>query len=240
MLAASTAAHQRLQATVQAQLGPELAVICTGVEGHPECLWPGERMAVAKAIPRRQREFAAGRAAARAAMRQLGWCECAIPAREDRSPTWPEGLVGSISHSAGFCVAVVATNRHWDSIGIDIESDQRVEPDLWPSICLPEELQQITHEDVLTTKSRVTRLFSAKEAFFKWQYPDTLRMLDFQDVEVRLNADGSSFEALCLREHRDDSRRCNATGQQFLLEGQILSLVVTEYPKNASKAALVS
>lgn len=239
MLAASTTAHQRLQAAVQAQLGPELAVICTGVEGDPEWLWPVERVAVDKAIPRRQREFAAGRAAARAAMRQLGWPECAIPAREDRSPTWPEGLVGSISHSASFCVAVVATNSHWASVGIDIEADKGVEPDLWPSICLPQELEAFAHEDMQSAKSRASRLFSAKEAFFKWQYPETLKMLDFHDVEVQLNADGTSFEAWCRRDKQADCPRDHAIGRQLVLEGQILSVVVTEYPKNARKAALL-
>lgn len=234
-----TPAQQRLQEGVQAQLGQDLAVVCTGVDGDPGWLWAEERAAVAKAIPRRQREFAAGRAAARAAMRQLGQRECAIPAREDRSPAWPEQFIGSISHSATFCVAVVGLKRRWASAGIDIEEDRRVEPDLWPSICRPRELETLVQGDAAARKSMVTRLFSAKEAFFKWQYPHTRQMLDFQDVEVRFDPALCVFEALRVTGLADDGGHAVASGRQFLLEGQILSLVVTEYPKNASKQGLL-
>jgi 4'-phosphopantetheinyl transferase EntD len=231
MLDRGTSSHQKLQASVQAQLGPDLVLICSGVDGDPQSLWPEEREAISRAIPRRQREFAAGRAAARAAMRQLGWPECPIPVGEDRSPIWPEGLVGSISHSGNFCVAAVAKHRDWGSVGIDIEDDHGIEPDLWPSICSLRELRAFAHEDIRTAKNRVTRLFSAKEAFFKWRYPGTLEMLDFQDVEIELHADGSSFRTACHKDRDADFQRGDVTGRQFFLEGQILSLVVTEYQK---------
>ena len=68
-------------------------------------LWPGE--ALPGAIPRRQTEFSAGRAAARAAMTSLGFAAAAIPAAPDRAPVWPPGITGSISHSATACLAIL-------------------------------------------------------------------------------------------------------------------------------------
>ena len=224
MQAPATAAPARIEARLQACLGPQLAVVCTGVNGDPQALWPEERAALAKAIERRQREFAAGRAAARTAMRRLGWPECAIPVHEDRSPIWPAGLVGSISHSASFCIAVVGLQSAWACMGIDIEQDHRVTPELWPSICVPEELQALALVPPADQRSWVTRVFGAKEAFFKAQYPGTRQMLEFHDVEVRLDPQASTFQAW----HRSPGRgaqRLAAAGQQMQLEGQVLSVV---------------
>lgn len=218
--------HRQLQAELRACLGSDLAVVCSDVDGDPASLWPEERAAVSNAVPRRQREFAAGRAAARTALRQLGRRECAIPIRRDRSPAWPEGLTGSISHSRGVCVVVMALKQHWGSLGVDVEEDGRVEPDLWPSICLREELDTLAQMTSPTArKSRVTRLFGAKEAFFKWQYPDTQEMLDFHDAEIRLDPTGSTFEVFCRKISTGASRHAVVQGRQFLVEGQILSLV---------------
>ena len=57
---------------------------------QPEVL-PSETAHAAKAIPKRQRELSAGRAAARLAMAHLGAAPLAIPPAADRSPIWPMG-----------------------------------------------------------------------------------------------------------------------------------------------------
>lgn len=237
MLASISPAHQRLEAQLQTRLGSDLAVVCTGVDGDPQSLWPEEQAVVAQAIPRRQREFAAGRAAARAAMARLGWAACAIPAFQDRSPAWPEGLVGSITHSAHFCVAVVGLSARWASVGVDIEEDQRIEADVWPSICVPGELDALTRAPEPTRKTLVTRLFGAKEAFFKWQYPGTRQMLDFQDVQIRLSADGETFVAWRLNDRHGAASQSVAQGLQLLAQGQVLSLVAHRAHQQSNPAA---
>ena len=107
------ALHQELAR----ELGPGVGMACTDVDGDPRELWPQEREAVLKAIPRRQREFAAGRAAAREALTQLGWPAQAIPSAPDRSPVWPEGLVGSIAHTHSTCVAVAGRRSEERRVG---------------------------------------------------------------------------------------------------------------------------
>ncbi len=197
--------HQRLQAELQAWLGPEVAVVCTGVDGDPESLWPEEREAIARAVPKRQREFAAGRSAARTAMRRLNWLATAIPAHSDRSPCWPAGLVGSIAHSADTCVAVVGRQDAWVSIGIDIEPDRGIDESLWGIICTPDEQRQLGEQGPESRASLVTRVFVAKEAFYKWHYPQHRTLLDFNDVSVKWGRKGSGFEVVPVSRNMHDS-----------------------------------
>ena len=88
--------------------------------GAPQpALMPEEAGHVAHAIHARQTEFAAGRAAARIAMRDVGFAPQAVPAQYNRAPQWPAGLAGSISHTKELCMAVVSTDAK--SLGLDVE-----------------------------------------------------------------------------------------------------------------------
>lgn len=205
--------------------GTHTALVCTGVDGDPDQLWPGEMSAVSRAVPRRQREFAAGREAARAGMRILGLSECAVPARADRSPVWPDGLAGSISHSPTRCVVVLIPTVHAASIGIDVEEDQGIEAALWSTICLPEELTSMAEQGLQDMARLVTRLFSAKEAYFKWQYPLTGEMLDFKDVSIRFSPDRATFEALRTSPPGKGVARRPVQGRQCSVDNRIFSLV---------------
>lgn len=146
-------------------------------QGRAEPLWPGE--AVPGAVPARLAEFALGRSAARAAMRALGVPPMAVPMQADRSPLWPTGLTGSISHCAGACFAILARRADSVGLGLDIEPVQPLDPDLWPVILRPEERSL----DPLT-------VFVAKEAAYKAQYAVTGRVFDFQTLSVTLDGQG--------------------------------------------------
>src|SRR5690606_13013148 len=54
---------------------------------------------IAAARPRRRAEYAAGRIAARAALRRLTGQAALIGMGPDRLPLWPKGTIGSISHN---------------------------------------------------------------------------------------------------------------------------------------------
>lgn len=222
MAVIALSSHQRLQETLQARLGPEVAVVCTGVDGDPRTLWPEERSAIARAVPKRQREFAAGRSAARTAMQRLNWPAMSLPAHPDRSPCWPEGLVGSIAHSAETCIAVVGCRDSWVSIGVDIEPDQGIEVALWESICTPEELRQLAGVCPLSRPSRVTKVFVAKEAFYKWHYPIKRAVLEFQDVSVNWSDGELGFE-ITVNTGCESGSVANGRGQLFVLEGHVVA-----------------
>jgi enterobactin synthetase component D len=226
MVLALCASHERVQAELQARLGPEVAVVCTGVDGDPDALWPEEKAAIARAVPKRQREFAAGRQAARAAMQRLGWPASAIDCQPDRSPLWPRGLVGSIAHTSNTCLAVVGRKNPWLSIGIDIEPDQGIEEPLWEIICTTGELHQVNEVEPAKRASLVTKVFVAKEAFYKWHFPQYGSILDFQEVSVNWESNESDFEIvsnpLCRNGTLGQGR-----GEIFVLGGCVTACVVS-------------
>jgi 4'-phosphopantetheinyl transferase EntD len=178
--------HVRLQAQLKACLGPRLAVVCSSVDADPDTLWCEERVAVTQAVPRRQREFAAGRAAARLAMQQLGWSPSPVPSNPDRSPSWPEGLVGGLSHSSTTCLVVMGRKEDWLSLGIDIEPDSGIEPSLWSTVCSTKELSWIYSYPATERPLLVSHIFTAKEAFYKSCNSEQQAKLDFHNCTTTL------------------------------------------------------
>jgi 4'-phosphopantetheinyl transferase EntD len=90
-------------------------------------------------------------------------------------------------------VAVVGRRHQVHAVGIDIEEDRAMASDLWPSLCTTEERALLDQLPPHERGRRVTRLFCAKEAFYKWQYPQTGHLLDFLDVQVTFSADATGF-----------------------------------------------
>ena len=84
-------------------------------------------------MPKRIQEFAAGRLCARRALGEFGRRGFPIPVARDRQPFWPAGVVGSITHTAGLCAAVVAERSRLAALGVDTELGGAVKPELWPT-----------------------------------------------------------------------------------------------------------
>lgn len=212
--------HQGLQTQLRAHMGPNVAVICSGVDGDPDTLWSEERAAIAQAIPRRQREFAAGRAAARQAMKLLGWPACPVPANPDRSPCWPAGLTGSLSHSSTVCVVVLGRNELCHSIGIDIETDGGIEPLLWDTICSRSELAWLSSLPEHERSLQVSRIFTAKEALYKSRPPKEQTQLEFQSATtlwIRMSQDFQAFRIFTEAAHDKWHNGYCMTGQGFVI-----------------------
>lgn len=170
-----------LAATARALLPPGVAVRATDPRAPAPPLLPGETPG--RAVDRRLREFAAGRAAARAAMVALGLPEVPLPMGADRAPHWPAGVVGSITHSDTACLAAVArTDSVW-GIGIDLEPKGWLDPDLWDTVLRPEERMDLPREGA---GFQALLVFSAKEAAYKAQHPLTRTLIDFHALRVRL------------------------------------------------------
>lgn len=146
---------------------------------------PLEARLVAQASAVRRREFAAGRACARAVLTRLGHPDFPLLA-ENRAPLWPTGVVGSISHAEGFCVAAAAPTTAFASLGVDIERAGRLDETLWPIICTPGELEALGRVEPWRRATIATVVFSAKEAFYKCQYPLRRAWVGFEDVSVEL------------------------------------------------------
>jgi 4'-phosphopantetheinyl transferase EntD len=154
------------------------------VPGDPQMLLPEEAACLGRAVPKRISEFAAGRLCARRALAEFGIVDFPIRVAADRQPIWPPSMVGSITHTAGFCAAVAAERRHADALGLDCEVVGDVKAELWPRICAPVELEWVASLPVAEQAAVVTLIFAAKEAFYKCQYPLVSERLNFHDVRI--------------------------------------------------------
>ena len=160
--------------------------------GDPQLLLPEEAAHLGRAVPKRVREFAAGRLCARRALAEFGIVNFPIRAAGDRQPIWPQPMVGSITHTAGFCAAVVAQRQDACALGLDSEVVGDVNVDIWPSICAPVEIEWVESLPAPERPAAVTLIFSAKEAFYKCQYPVVGESLDFHDVSIETRSWGAS------------------------------------------------
>jgi 4'-phosphopantetheinyl transferase EntD len=152
--------------------------------GDPQLLLPEEAEHLGRAVPKRAREFAAGRQCARRALAEFSIVDFPIRAAADRQPIWPQSIVGSISHTAGFCAAVVARRQDVVAVGLDTEVAGHVNVGIWARICSPPELQWVESLPASERPAAVTLIFSAKEAFYKCQYPVVGERLNFSDVSI--------------------------------------------------------
>jgi 4'-phosphopantetheinyl transferase EntD len=172
--------------------------ICLASESAPP-LHPIEEQALGpRAVAGRRALFALGRAAARQALRELDGTEpVAIPRGSGGEPLWPEGIVGSISHSREVVVAVVGRRRDYVGLGVDVEDLGRgPTPRAARLVCRPSEMEWVDPE---SGTLRLALLFSAKEAVFKALYPIEGEWLGFADAELTWLADGGGFDARVLK-----------------------------------------
>jgi 4'-phosphopantetheinyl transferase EntD len=159
-------------------------------------LFPEERASIAKAVDKRRAEFGTARVCARRALARLGYAPMPLVPNKDRSPVWPAGVVGSITHTRGYCAVVVAPDSAFISLGVDAEQDKTLTPDMIEMICTPHERTHLFERDAVV-------YFAAKEAFYKCQYPLTQQFLGFQDVELDLDLTSGTFGARIIKPELD-------------------------------------
>lgn len=142
------------------------------------------------AIDKRQREYLAGRISAGYALRQMlgpGASEGEIVGDDDDVPRWPKGVVGSISHGAGFGFAAVAAADWYRGLGVDVE--RVVSPEQAGRLgarVLNEREMSLRQGSAggLTEAEMFTLAFSAKESAYKVLFPRYRQVLGFSDVEL--------------------------------------------------------
>ena len=192
--------------TLRSLLGPGIGVGVTDPTAPGGTLLDTETPTIARAVAKRRLEFTAGRIAARAAMADLGLPPAPVPMGPDRAPIWPEGLTGSIAHCATACIAAVTPLSAVRSIGLDIEEATPLAPDLWDTICTPVERTWLATRPEADRGLQAKRIFSAKEALYKAQYPLTRRLLEFREVEVF--HESGAFRGQFARNHSPSLEAC--------------------------------
>ncbi|NHC45354.1 4'-phosphopantetheinyl transferase superfamily protein [Motilibacter sp. K478] len=172
-------------------------------EAYDDCapapLFPAEELLVAAAVPKRRAEFATGRRCAREALARLGLPPGPVLSGPSREPLWPTGVVGSITHCAGYRAAAVAHAADVAGVGIDAEPDEPLPDGVLGLVARPAERQRL----LLLSRGRPDAnwdrlLFCAKEAFYKAWFPLTGVPLEFDQGEVVLEAEAQAFVVTAL------------------------------------------
>jgi len=159
---------------------------------------------MARALPKRRLEFAAGRrCAARAVAAILPGFAGEIETAPDRAPCWPAGVLGSITHAGGFASAAVAPAARARGVGIDTEvvaapEVARAVRDVVLNAADAPAPPGVLSTPGLTDEVAFTLVFSAKESVFKCLYPIVRRMFFFEHVAVTLVPGQPAFRAVLL------------------------------------------
>jgi 4'-phosphopantetheinyl transferase EntD len=207
--------------------GPAVAVDTR--EDFGEEPLPGEAERVARAVPSRRAEFATGRACARRALARLGLPPRPIPAGHRCEPHWPAGIVGSITHCAGYRGAVLARTSQIATIGIDAEPNAPLPDGVLGSISLPEEREWVARLGAARPEVHWDRLlFCAKETVYKAWYPLAQRWLDFEDAHVTVDPERGEFAARLRVDGPEFHGRelSGFTGRWLVRDGLILTAIV--------------
>ena len=195
-------------------------------------LFEQEQLYVQRAVAKRRREFQAGRHCARRALETLGVQGAVIPAGPDRAPCWPAGFVGSITHTGkledAFAAAAVARSVDFQAVGLDAEQAEPLAEELMNRVLTEGERRMLSREPASDQGLLAKLVFSAKEAFYKCQYPLTLQFLGFHDVELELDRRGGTFRAILLTASGSFPRG-TVFGGRFSLDSELIATGV-EHP----------
>lgn len=182
-----------------ASLLPDSVVAREAFTDPPEpVLLPEEVAAVARAVDKRRREFGTVRHLARQAMRALDLPEVAILPGERGAPTWPDGLVGSMTHCDGYRASALARRKDIISLGVDAEPHAPLPDGVREIVARPEEQKWLSSAPDGVCWDRL--LFSAKESVYKAWFPMTGRWLDFSEAVLDFSEAEPSGESAATTE----------------------------------------
>lgn len=147
----------------------------------------------------RKTEYIAGRLAAKAALAEAGIADYLVRSHEDRSPIWPVGVQGSITHKKRLALAAVSTShssvdKHFLGIDLELPMTEKAANKLARKI-IDDTEKQLLRKPGIKFEEAFTRTFSAKEALYKAVYPYVKRYLPFSVCQVtRISQDNLTLQ----------------------------------------------
>ncbi|MEV7602413.1 4'-phosphopantetheinyl transferase superfamily protein [Kitasatospora sp. NPDC089797] len=211
---------------------PDVVVTEVAYDDPPEArLEPAEEAVVAQAVDKRRREFTTVRHCARAALARLGVPYRPIVPGLRGAPSWPEGVIGSLTHCEGFRAAAVARAGTLASVGIDAEPALPLPDGVLEAVTLPVERQRLAklaaeHPGIPWEPI----LFSAKESVYKAWFPLTRLWLDFHEAELDLAPDGTFSARLLVPGPVVGGRRLDGFEGRWAVRGGLLATAIAVAP----------
>lgn len=184
---------------IEAILPPGVVAAEARDDGAAAELHPEEERLLERAVEKRRREFATGRACAREALERLGVAPGPILRGERGEPLWPVGAIGSITHCHGYRGCAVARAGELLALGIDAEPHEPLPEPLIGDVAGAAEIAQLgalARSDPSVHWDRL--LFCAKEAVYKAWFPLAERWLGFEDALLTIDPRAGAFSARLL------------------------------------------
>lgn len=183
-----------LRSSLHRGLFPLGVIVHSAAPGEIEgALYDEEEQQIARAVEKRRAEYRAARVLARRALSELGLPPSPIVNAPDRAPIFPEGCVGTITHTRSLCLVALAHADDYLALGADVEAATPLKESLFETILRPEEQAALRELDPSDRALRAKLIFSIKEAAYKAQYPLSKRYFGFSGMRVEVQ-DGM-FEA---------------------------------------------
>lgn len=166
-------------------------------DDDPEPLYPEEVAHISRAVPKRRREFTTVRRCAREALGELGFGRPPMVPGEAGSPTWPDGVVGSMTHCVGYRAAAVALAGEVCTVGIDAEPNERLPAGVLRAVASEDEAERLRLLLACRPDTAWDRLlFSVKESVYKAWFPLARQWLGFEEADVVIDPSGGFCAAL--------------------------------------------
>lgn len=147
------------------------------------------------AVEKRQADFLAGRLITARAFEQLSLPATNISIGQNRNPIWPQGVVGSISHTKDMCGCLVSTHSNL-LVGIDIEAKMKPQS---LRAARAKALNQVERDLIdgqnhMDPDTLTALVFSGKETLFKALHPIVQRFFGFDSAELSGSLDADAFK----------------------------------------------
>lgn len=173
---------------------------------------------VERAVPKRLSEYVAGRELAQRLLASQGCKQSVGRQEEGRAPRWPEGFIGSITHSDGVAASTVLPASQARAVGVDVEHwlTEKTADTVASRIWSPLEAALFL-QNGWEFKEALTTAFSAKESLFKALNPLCGRFFGFPAAVVSDIGGGSEEGELMLILQEDLSAEFRQ-GQSFAVQ----------------------
>jgi 4'-phosphopantetheinyl transferase EntD len=194
-------------------------------------LFPEEEAALGRAVDKRRHEFITARACARAALARLGMPTAPIVPGLRGAPQWPAGVVGSMTHCAGYRASAIARAGDMLTLGVDAEPDDKLPPGVLDVIASDDERAGLAAlASAAPGPSWDRLLFSAKESVYKAWFPLTRRWLGFEEAAITISpADGTFAARLLVDGPQLEGRPLNGfTGRWLARDGFVLTAIALQ------------
>jgi len=193
--------HSKMCDVIKRNIPQGMSVACEQIDLCEGDIFQEESIFIEHAIPKRKREFIAGRTCARKALSDIGIHGCRILVGKKREPLWPEGVTGSITHDGNHAVAVVAKTNSISMVGVDLSDRSPLNHELIRMVCTNEEIENINKFSLSDfVLDPFKSIFSIKESVFKCLFPTVQEIFNFNDVLLIIRPDSSTVRVKLIND----------------------------------------